>query len=504
MSDVELKSPAKPQGKAYALIFGVEKYEDPGFGSVTYAERDATEVANALLDLGYDAADVTVILNEKATKTTIEYEITELAHRATKDDTVLFFFAGHGYTYGGENFLVATDSRRGGIPKTFVSLRDMFEAFAGSHCAQVMFFLDCCHSGMKTTDEGRDVLEMMSHEELKAYFAEAEFRVVFSSCDKGEKSYPSHDYKHGYWTYHLLRALRGEETGVLDKDGRLRSTHLQDYLRSEVPKQVALKSTDRRSQNPKMYGDVSGSFIIADLAPLIAKRAAQRSLETIGLKHTTLRGTETGSVKGLEGFQKSKGHRVPTYHSRSSESWVPSLAAKELETEMERCFAAIRKSGRYSNKDLKYDPPSGGGSSIRTPDFEFSISYSQSSDDPGEYVAFRELLRLNTPDLLDEEWFNALFRGVFDEAIFSFSGNIDVSEFIDRAEDIESLDVDYDAKRSYATITLDGFDGEITVNQDSLTYEFYNAKTPKEMALQLQNAQTLLLSIPQMQKALPL
>lgn len=252
MSTLVSKSPSKPKGKAYGLLFGVEKYDDAGLDQVTYAERDATEVSKALLAVGYDPADVTLIVNEKATKTRIEYEITELAHKAAETDTVFIFFAGHGYTYGGENFLVAHDSRRGNIPRTAVSLRDMFEAFAGSTCKQVMFFLDCCHSGMKLADEARDLLEMMSHEELISYFAKAEFWAVFSSCGKGEKSYPSHEYKHGYWTYHLLRVLRGEEADVLDTAGRLRSTSLQDYLRIEVPKQVSLKSNVIRSQNPKM------------------------------------------------------------------------------------------------------------------------------------------------------------------------------------------------------------------------------------------------------------
>jgi len=504
MNTDDSKSPAKPKGKAYGLIFGVEKYTDGGLDSVTYAERDATEMAKALNAVGYADADVKVILNDKATRTTIEYEITELAQRVTQDDTILIFFAGHGYTYGGENFLVAHDSRRGNIPKTAVSLREMFEACAGSLSRQVMFFLDCCHSGMKVADEGRDVLEMMSHEELKSYFAKAEFCAVFSSCDKGEKSYPSHDYKHGCWTYHLLRALRGEEPDVLDKAGHLRSTHLQDYLRSEVPKQVALRSSGARSQNPKMYGDVSGTFVIADLTSLLAKAEADLKITTLGLKHTTLRGSNSGSVKELSGFIKSKGHTIPKYHSSSTRNWIPNLAEGDLKIEMDRYFAAVLRTKLYDNQSLKYDAPAEGGAAIRTPDFEFSITYSQSEEDPGEYEVVRELIRLNAPALLEEEWFNNLFDDVFDEAVFEFAGKIDVNAFIDRAEKIDKFHLRYGGERKECTIRMDGFNGAITVTQDSLIYEFYGASTPGEMALELQEAHALLLAIPGMQKALPL
>ncbi len=85
-----------------------------------------------------------------------------------------------------------------------------------------------------------------------------------------------------------------------------------------------------------------------------------------------------------------------------------------------------------------------------------------------------------------------------------FSGPLDVAEFIDRAEDCDGLDVDYNKDATCCTITLEGFNGDITVTADSLTYRFRNAETPKEMALQLESANALLLGMSEMQAALPL
>jgi len=494
--------PPEKECNAYALVFGLENYLEEKIGNVSYAERDASEIGNALRDLGYKDANVQLIINSAATCASILYEAKQLAGTAKEGDTVFFFFAGHGYTWQGKNYLMAHDTRRGDIEGTAVSLEKLFSLFSKSECRQTMFFLDCCHSGMHLGGEERGVLEDFSTEELRTYFRSANFCVVFSACDKGEKSYPSIQFKHGYWTYHLLRALRGEERGLLDDGGRLRSNALQDYLRVEVPRQLALQSTEKRIQNPKMFGDVSGTFAVADLSALLIRRAAEEKAQTVGLKDSILRHLGMGRVRELSGFDKGRGHKPPTYFNRTSESWVAGLAEGDLKDEMDKYYQKIRDTGIYKRKELEYDPPTDGGAAVRTPDFAFSIRYSQSEKDPAEYLVVRELSRLNNPALLNEAWFNNLFRSVFTEAVIQFSAPLDVEEFIDVAED-NGLDVGYDAGATYCTFSLDGFNGTVTFTADSLIYHFHNAETPKEIALQFQKASALLLGMPEIQKALP-
>lgn len=503
MSDPVTILPPEPEGTAYALLFAVENYIEGGMGNVSYAENDATEIKTALLDLGYHEANIQLVVSAAATCASIRYSVKQLAGTAKEGDTVFFFFAGHGYTWQGQNYLMAHDTRRDDIEETAVSLQELFAIFAKSGCRHVMIFLDCCHSGLHVGGEERGVLEDFSTEELREYFKNADFCVVFSACNKGEKSYPSIQFKHGYWTYHLLCALRGEEPGLLDGQGRLRSISLQDYLRVEVPKQLALQSTERRRQNPKMFGDVSGSFAVADLSALLARRAAERKTNAVGLKDSILRSFETGSVRELSGFDKGKGHKPSTYYNRTSETWVAGLATGDLKEEMENYYQKILEAGIYKRKHIQYDPPADGGAAIRTSDFAFSITYSQSKDNPAEYDVVRELTRLNNPEILDEDWFNSLFQDVFDEVVVEFSGPLNVEKFIDVAEDVDELEVEYDAVATYCTLTLNGFAGTITVTVDGLTYRFHKAKTPREMAFQLQSASALLHGLPEMQNALP-
>lgn len=493
----------KPTNKAYALLFGVEKYMETRLDDVRYAEKDATAVCNALLDIGFEEENVELVLSGKATKTNIEYEARQLAKSAKKGDKIFFFFAGHGYTLGGQNFLLAHDTRRDDIENTSVSLGHVFDLFDQSACRQVMFFLDCCHSGMRLADGTRGVLEDLSTEEIESHFAKAEFRVVFSACDKEEKSWPSLKFQHGYWTHHLLRALRGEEPSVLDSGGRLRSSDLQDYLSIAVPRDLVLQSTEKRRQNPKMFGDATGTFVVADLSGLLARIVAEREAQAGGLKNSTLRATEEGEVRHLAGFNKAKGHTSPKFQSDSSRSWVERLAEGDIATELEKVFENLKKSKYYKNKDIEYDEAHSGVGGIRTPDFEFSVSYAQSEDDPGQYIAVRELTRLDSPEILDEKWFNETFRGVFDEAVFELNGSINIAELINNVEDIDGFEVDFDAKRTFCSIQTSAFNGRIVITRNAITYEFQDAPTPQQMALQLQDAHALLLGTSELRNALP-
>jgi hypothetical protein len=499
METVHKDTPA-PAGKQFALIVAVESYLDKGLDNVTYAEKDAIAMAEATSTLDFQTD---VILSKEVTNTTLQYSIRQIAKTAGKDDTILFFFSGHGYLYDGKSYLLAHDSRRDDIENTATSIAKILEMFDGSECKKVMFFLDCCHSGMHFADEARGILDLMSQEELRNYFDKSEFRVVFSSCDKNEYSYPSNTFQHGYWTHHVLQALRGEKPELLNQQGILTSTALQDHLRHEVPKQLSLQSLDNRKQNPKMYGHVSGTFPVADLSSVLAKKQADRYVASLGLKRFTLLGTESGRVRDLRGFTRDKGHKEPTYHSDKSRSWVPGLAKEELTDEIDQFFKTVRDTKLYDNESLKYDAPSDGGAGIRTPDFHFDIGYSQSKSDPAKYVITRELLKLSNPSLLEAEWFNKLFDGIFERAKFEFSGKLDVNAFVNKAEKVKGMTVEYNGTRTECRITTDAFDGEIIVRERSMVYKFASATTPQEMIEELKTAHADLLSVPDLQSALP-
>lgn len=262
--------------KKYALVVGVELYmEAKKISQVTYAQRDAEEMSAVLTELGYE---VILLLNDHATKGRVLSKAKELANVGENGDQLLFFFAGHGLPYDGRNFLLCQDTLPDHVEETAVSVREVFERFSQSKARQRMMFLDCCHSGLTEPERARSFIDTLDENELRKELNDGEHCVTFSSCGKDEKSWPSNKFKHGHWTYQLLRALRGDVPAVL-KGGLLLSGSLQDFLRTTVKKEVAMQSHGK-VQTPKKWGEEDGTFVVADISPIleIKKRKKKRRL----------------------------------------------------------------------------------------------------------------------------------------------------------------------------------------------------------------------------------
>jgi uncharacterized caspase-like protein len=74
----------------------------------------------------------------------------------------------------------------------------------------------------------------------------------------GEKSYPSDLLKHGIWTWHLLKALRGEEPAAIVRGKFITSSSLKDYLSSAIPSYIRKNTKIRGTQKP--WSQISSNY----------------------------------------------------------------------------------------------------------------------------------------------------------------------------------------------------------------------------------------------------
>lgn len=96
------------QAKTIALLVGVAKYDEPKIPSLLGPRNDVTMIWRALKARGVDPADITVLTDglpdnpdfpkakDRATHDAILNGLDDLAAHATKGDTVLFYYSGHG------------------------------------------------------------------------------------------------------------------------------------------------------------------------------------------------------------------------------------------------------------------------------------------------------------------------------------------------------------------------------------------------------------------------
>ncbi len=124
-----------------ALVIGNSDYE-----AVTNLENprnDALDLSVALEGLGFQ-----VILGRDLTREAMQQSTRDFAAAAKNAQVALFFYAGHGFQVGGQNYLVPTDARiarpEDATPQTF-ALTEILTALKDSPALKLVF-LDACRN----------------------------------------------------------------------------------------------------------------------------------------------------------------------------------------------------------------------------------------------------------------------------------------------------------------------------------------------------------------------
>lgn len=214
-------------GERRAVIIGVNHAERAGeTPQLRYAGADAAALAALLTDAEtgtFRPDDVTVLVDRQATAPVIKRTLRGLALRATAADVLLVYFAGHAvlapWDRLGNPYLVTSDfdpQALAGEPDLGLRLRflrdEVFEACAGSS----FLVLDCsCH-----TDGYAGVREEATGGRWRAlsyalgdYESQLSRHSALLACAKDAAARESSEYRHGVFTYHLLRALEGLAAG---------------------------------------------------------------------------------------------------------------------------------------------------------------------------------------------------------------------------------------------------------------------------------------------------
>src|SRR5260370_1574 len=95
-------------GDKIALVVAVEKYSHKTIPIVDYAEADAKGFASAIALHGYQTYEL--VPSSKATKSTIESNLRRQLKRLAADDEFIFYYAGHGFSKNGQNYITAHDT----------------------------------------------------------------------------------------------------------------------------------------------------------------------------------------------------------------------------------------------------------------------------------------------------------------------------------------------------------------------------------------------------------
>ena len=247
-------------GHKRALLIGINHYYlDDTIGNLHYCVNDVVELDEILSDklrgdfstqlLHSEIGDV----KRLPTRSNIMSWTSLLASNSESNDSVLLYFAGHGFEQEGVNYLLPADSRCNVLSDTAIPLRWVKETLSKSLARKKFMIIDSCHSGSTIGRSQSVPLTRSFHQEM---FSEAEGFAILSSCKIGQVSYDYPEKNHGAFSYYLLEGLRGSADS--DGDCIITVPDANNY----VSKKLHEWSLSREvQQDPTFYYRVSGDFI---------------------------------------------------------------------------------------------------------------------------------------------------------------------------------------------------------------------------------------------------
>jgi hypothetical protein len=250
-------------GSTYAVLVGVEKYQQANIHGVSFAVADAEAMRDMLIrQMGVPPENIKLWTNEHATRSSLEHDLKYELDTLGPDDQFIFFYAGHGFYSNGSNRLTTWDTRTVNIEGTTVCLDQvLLSPLQNGHCRKSLVFIDACASSFGDPNT-RNVLLDMQPEEFAAFVKTAEYRAAFFSCSPAQESYSSVKIQHGIWTYHLLQAFRGEDEAAFERDRSITGHSLQNFLARSVPEFITKKTDIKASQRPYAVMASNGAFEI--------------------------------------------------------------------------------------------------------------------------------------------------------------------------------------------------------------------------------------------------
>jgi len=487
-------------GITYALVVAVENYNQPRyFPRVRFASKDAKEFIAALINIGVMEEDIIFLLDSNATKTAIEKEIATIARKVVEADRIIVYFSGHGAYDSGENFLLPADCYTDDIVNTSVCVNQILGKLNKSLSERNILFLDSCHSGFEPGDDTKDIDKNFLADELIYNTREEEYTIGFASCKSNQRSITTPILQNGVWSHFLIKALRGDAAGVYEK-GLLFSDNLQTYLNKTTKEWVKLNTEDKKDQVPIIFGNLTDRFIIADLNPVFNERLKVKEIEDISFTNISLVREEEDNVKNLPGFKKGS-HKVPDYIGSSPNGFIQDIGSTIIEKEISELSNALREKLKYKRAELRPSTDRGGGS-IETPDFDYSMTISQSDSNPSEYILTRKLENFRNSDMVSNTEFNVIFSRYFNSLVFDLSTRINVTDLIDKIEALDEdslISVKFNPLETHkCSIEIEGLEYSVNVTTDTLSITSNYRTSPALLVAGFKDTYKAILAFPEL------
>lgn len=265
--------------ETYLVAAGVADYDDPGISDLRFAVDDVAAVAEAYRAAGVPDANLIVLrsdavdFQQRPTRINVLRALQRVRERAVGDDTLVFYFSGHGMETAGESFLLTVDSSRELLADTALPMRLVQSVMQGFQAKHVLFVIDACRNDPDAgkSDGDAELDESFAkglRPRLDAAVAAGASRALLLACDVGERAWEMPQEGLSAFTYFLLRGIAGE---AREPDGSVKLQPLATYLQREVP--LWCQRAGRPAQHPTLELLDERDLLLLPAPPLRLGRA---------------------------------------------------------------------------------------------------------------------------------------------------------------------------------------------------------------------------------------
>lgn len=251
-------------GKRYAVVIGVNKYQDTGISELSKARNDAKILGKIFREDGqfdqvFVMTDDVDPRNDKEnlfpTKLNIEEKLDSVLRFSEPDDLIVFFFSGHGISDpDGNGYLVSVDTVMDRQFNTSVRVQDIISRIKSKNIKKSLIMLDACRDVLYTSKSAaRNSL-------IEKEYADAEVAATFYSTKAGYYSYEDDETDYGVFTKYLVMGLEGKAD--TNDDGVVAFMELENYVQKGV-KEWSTKKNKQQKPYTSLHGEKTGDLALS-------------------------------------------------------------------------------------------------------------------------------------------------------------------------------------------------------------------------------------------------
>lgn len=265
--------------KRYALVIGVDAYEDRQITPLAGAGNDASALAGALVKYAGFPADQVVVLStasgERPTRANIFRRLSNLRGVVPADGLLLVAFSGHGIERGGRGYLLPSDAQSLNdvslLEDTAVSVDRVRDLIRATGVGQVLLLVDACRNdptaGKGDSDNpmtaafGKGFSFDVANREVQAF-------ATLYAAEVGQRAFEDSAKRRGYFSQAVVDGLAGK---AANPRGEVTLAGLVAYVQQAVPRRIALDLGAGKKQRP--FATIEG-YLASDLIVAMASKDA--------------------------------------------------------------------------------------------------------------------------------------------------------------------------------------------------------------------------------------